>query len=124
MFKRFIAAGAVIASSMIAGTLMIQTPAQAVTRYGCTYPRVCFYLTPADWTAQRPTAAYQDVTTGWQNLGPRSRGAAYAFNSRNDDIALFHFTNGNVRCVNPDSPIFLSLYGTVDKIRISSAGSC
>ncbi|MFG3698696.1 hypothetical protein ACGF5C_12375 [Micromonospora sp. NPDC047620] len=124
MLKRVVASAAVVASSLVAGALAVPVAAQASTRYGCTYPRVCFYLTPSDWTAQRPTAAYQDVTSTWQTLGSSSRGSAYAFNSRNDDVAYFHFTNGRQVCLRPDSPLYLSQYGTVDKIRISSSSTC
>lgn len=124
MSKRFVASAAVAMSALAVGALAGPAPAQASTRYGCTYPRVCFYLTASNWTSQSPTASYQDITSTWQNLGSQSYGAAYAFNSRNDDVAWFHFTNGRQICLRPDNPIYLDQYGTVDKIRISSSSTC
>lgn len=42
----------------------------------------CFYPTATQWNAGAPTAAYQDVTSSYQNLGPNSRGADYVHNTR------------------------------------------
>ena len=60
----------------------------AADPFGCTYPRVCFYLRSADWAAREPTAAYQVRTQDFQMLGPRARHAYAVRNSRRDDAAL------------------------------------
>jgi len=125
MRKTLIAAAAVVLGTM--GSLVAQSPASA-SYLGCDWPRVCFYLTQADLNANRPTASFQDVTTGWQNLGSRSFGAFFVYNSRNDDVAYLHSTNGTVHCleplngVNPSHPA--NGWGTVDKIRISWSATC
>lgn len=113
-------AGAVLAAAAV---LTAATPANATSRYGCVYPRVCFYLTDNDYFGGWPTAAYQDVTSGWQTLGSRSRGSRWIVNTRNDDVAHLHFTNGTTDCVLPNFDYYTSSR-VVDKIRISSASTC
>jgi hypothetical protein len=98
-------------------------PAAAVTNYGCVYPRVCFYLTTDDFIARRPTAAYQDVTSYDQPLGPRSYGSRWMYNSRNDDGALIRYTNGEWTCVQPNVD-FLITGRTVRTVRIMDSPLC
>ncbi|GAA3384626.1 hypothetical protein [Cryptosporangium minutisporangium] len=104
--------------------LLSAVPAQAETASGCTYPRVCFYPTVAYLNANRPTASYRDITPSWQNLGYQARGAAVVYNSRNDDGARLHFTNGTTVCVKPGVYVNAAAYGTVDKIRIMDSANC
>ncbi|MGW1762111.1 hypothetical protein [Streptomyces mirabilis] len=101
-------------------------PATADTRDGCTYPRVCFYKTEADWQARKPTAAYKDVTSTYQQLGPRSFGSVAILNSRNDDGALLHFADGDTVCLKPDYTLFPAYPGAppVDAIRIMDSPTC
>ncbi|CAL9669282.1 hypothetical protein [Streptomyces sp. NPDC057375] len=73
MTKRLAVAATVAAA--LATTAMVTAPtASADSRRGCDWPRVCFYLTSSDWDDDS-TAAFQDVTTSYQDLGSRSRGA-------------------------------------------------
>lgn len=117
-----ISAGATLAFA--AGMVLVQaSPASAVSMAGCAYPRVCFYLTASDYWNNSPTAAYQDVTSSWQVLGSKSRGSDYIVNTRNDDVAYLHFTNGAVLCLEPNS-IAYEPSRTVDKIRISYSSTC
>ncbi|MFG1920606.1 hypothetical protein [Cryptosporangium sp. NPDC048952] len=121
--KRVLVAAAVI-GSVLAGSFAVGSPAQASSKWGCEYPRVCFYLTAQNFLDDKPTAAFRDVTSGYQNLGARSRGAFLVFNSRNDDGALLHFSNGRTYCLAPNASVFGQDIGTVDKIRISWSPSC
>jgi hypothetical protein len=76
-----------------------------------------------------PTAAYQDVTTAYQNLGPNSRGADWVNNTRNDDRAYLRYivnSTGATKylCLPPNNHVnFTSAY-TVTGIRIDTASSC
>lgn len=96
-------AGALVliaAAMSVAGS----TPAHAAIRFGCAYPRVCFYKTVAAWNAQRPTAAYRDY--GLQTLGPASTDAYMVYNSRNDDGALLHLSPpGGLACILPGQAV-------------------
>jgi hypothetical protein len=113
------------ASAVLAATAVLAaaTPASATSRYGCTYPRVCFYLTEDDYFGDSPTAAFQDVTSGWQTLGSRSRGSKWIVNTRNDDVAYLHFTDGATACLLPNFDRYNGSH-VVDKIRISSSSTC
>ncbi|MGN9809466.1 hypothetical protein ACTMSW_08915 [Micromonospora sp. BQ11] len=105
-------------------TVTFAAPVQADTRNGCNYPRVCFYKTLADANAERPTATFQDKGS-WQRLGSRSYGAYSVYNSRNDDGALIHFTNGTTYCVFPGEYAHLAgNIGTADMIMIMDAYNC
>ncbi|MER7172885.1 hypothetical protein [Streptomyces mesophilus] len=103
------------------------TAAEAPTK-GCAYPRVCFYLKKADYDANSPTAAFQDVTSTWQNLGSSSRGADFVVNTRNDDVAYLRVQNnyGDVwtECMSPNSSRYYSTPYTLTGIRISTSSSC
>ncbi|NES31782.1 hypothetical protein GCE86_24280 [Micromonospora terminaliae] len=99
------------------------SPASASSMYGCVYPRVCFYLTEANFWNSSPTAAYQDVTSTWQTLSSRAKGAKYIVNTRNDDVIHLHYTNGQTNCLESNS-IAYETSRIVDKVRISSASSC
>jgi hypothetical protein len=108
-------------------TVASAPPAQATSKFGCGYPRVCLWLTAGDWGAQRWTSAYRDVTSGWQYLGPRSRGSYALYNTRNDDGALVGFADGTTDCVYPNSGL-IDIPGAfdkrVDKIRIMDSATC
>ncbi|MFB7191311.1 hypothetical protein ACFCZT_39825 [Streptomyces sp. NPDC056230] len=71
--RRITAIAATLGALASAG-LAVAPTASATTYNGCVYPRVCFYLTGADWNRGTPTAAYQDVTTSNQNLSSRALG--------------------------------------------------
>ncbi|WEV24772.1 hypothetical protein OYE22_05840 [Streptomyces sp. 71268] len=90
--------------ALFGATLATAPDASARSMRGCDFPRVCFYKTQADFDANRPTAAYKDVTSGFQKLGSQARGSVKAVNSRNDDGAIVKFANkpGTV-CVQPSS---------------------
>ncbi|MWA15986.1 hypothetical protein [Streptomyces sp. BA2] len=91
--------------------------AGAGTGAGCGYPYVCFYI------GETESGRFKDITSGWQLLGP-SKGAEYAVNTRRDDGAKLHFTNGRTRCVAPGESKLLVPIGTVDKIRIMDSPQC
>ena len=116
-------AGLFGAAVVTVSTWAAATPASAVSMAGCAYPRVCFYLTDAAYYGNSPNASYQDVTSGYQTLGSHSRGARWIVNTRNDDTAHLHFTDGSTWCMTPNE-IDLWTIKTVDKIRISSSATC
>jgi hypothetical protein len=97
------------------------TPAAAAPPGDCPWPRVCLYNSA--WVR---TGAFQDITSGWQNIPPGSPsyGAYYTYNSRHDDVAYFRFTNGVVGCVEPGRTASLRPLGIVNGIRISSEARC
>ncbi|QKW52974.1 hypothetical protein [Streptomyces buecherae] len=101
--RKFLSVGAATVAALGA-TLVTAPDASARSMRGCDFPRVCFYKTQADYDAHRPTAAYKDVTSGFQKLGSRARGSVKAVNTRNDDGAIVTFANkpGTV-CVQADS---------------------
>ncbi|MER5916742.1 hypothetical protein ABT124_41850 [Streptomyces sp. NPDC001982] len=121
--KRIIASTLLAACSALGITMASSSAASANTAYGCGYPQVCFYKTQADWNARSWTAAYKDVTSYYQTLGSRSYGSYSVFNSRNDDGALLHYTNGGTYCVGPNSIVYNNSW-VVDKIRIMDSPSC
>ncbi|MEU8133114.1 hypothetical protein [Streptodolium elevatio] len=109
--------------AMSAGSLALTTTqASAVSGKGCDWPKVCFYLTQAKWNANSPTAAFQDMDY-WQTLGSQSRGSKWVWNSRNDDGALLHFTDGHTMCLSANSYAYVGGY-TVDKIKIVNPANC
>jgi hypothetical protein len=87
------------------GGFTIATPAQATSAHGCSWPRVCFYLTQNAWVYGQPDASYQDMY--YQRLGSRSADADYIYNSRNDDGALIYWTNdtggAGTYCLRPNT---------------------
>lgn len=112
-----------------AATVLVAAPqAQATTYNGCVYPRVCFYQTLSDWNAASPNAAYQDVTTAYQNLSTAARGANHVWNTRNDDRAMIRYTESGVgtlyTCLAPNSGRSFGSTMTVTGIRIDTASSC
>jgi hypothetical protein len=122
--KSTVAAFLTIAATTAAACVISAPAASAGTANGCVYPRVCFYLTQADWNAKRPTASYQDITSGFQTLGSNSRGAYAVWNSRNDDGALLRYSNGSTYCLPPnrgDADIRGDIY---TGIRIMNSPSC
>ncbi|MFD0502032.1 hypothetical protein ACFQ0G_01920 [Streptomyces chiangmaiensis] len=128
MIKRTATVG--MAAAALAATALVTAPTASATSYnGCTYPRVCFYLTDSQWNGGTPTAAYQDVTTGYQNLGPNSRGANWVNNTRNDDRAYLRYivnSTGATQylCLLPNYHVNFSSAFTVTGIRIDTAATC
>jgi hypothetical protein len=89
------------------GSFALAAPAQATSAHGCSWPRVCFYLTQNAWVDARPDASYKDMY--YQTLGQRSRNADYIYNSRNDDGALIYWTNdlggAGTFCLRPNESV-------------------
>jgi len=112
-----------VVSLSLSGAAVIVSAAPAHAAYfPCTYPYVCLYTEYGDsaW-AER----YQVVTSGWQTFARRDLHRAR--NTRNDDVALFHFTNGLTACVPSGTPYRvynIRARGVPDAIRISSEPSC
>lgn len=122
VIKRIGIIGAAAASLTAAGPVTAPT-ASADTANGCTWPRVCFYLTDAEGNARTPTAAYQDITSSPQNLGARSRNAEWVFNSRNDDGALLYYAHGGTLCLTPNTTVHNNDW-VVTAIKIMDSPSC
>ncbi len=107
----------------VAGT----SPAHAESRFGCDYPRVCFYLTSADWLARKPTAAFRDITKDFQKLGPRARHAYAAYNSRIDDSAWLGMSDESQTCLGPNDIWFFDQASppqTVTGVQITDEDEC
>ncbi|MFC4503854.1 MULTISPECIES: hypothetical protein [Streptomyces] len=121
-----------LVAGLAAAAAAVTAPtASATTAHGCEWPRVCFYLTDGDWDNGNgtPTAAFQDVTSSYQNLGSRSRGANWAYNSRNDDRVFLRYIRNSTGatesiCVNPNTVAKFTSDFTVTGIRIETASSC
>ncbi len=128
MFKRITVIG--VATAAVAATALATAPTASANTYnGCLWPGVCFYLTDSDWNKAAPTASYQDVTTSFQNLGIRSRGADWVHNSRNDDRAYIRYiVNGTnetrYSCLPPNYTTRFPPEFTVTGIRIDTAAAC
>ncbi|MET8832175.1 hypothetical protein ABZX40_41115 [Streptomyces sp. NPDC004610] len=118
------------ASAAVIAAAIATAPHAAADSYnGCAYPRVCFYPTATQWNAGTPTAAYQDVTSSYQNLGANSRGADYVHNTRNDDRVYLRYTynpsgSTGALCVNPNTTAVFKSSFTVTGIMIQTASSC
>ncbi|MGW6054442.1 hypothetical protein [Streptomyces sp. NPDC055189] len=114
----------------LAATALATAPAASADSYnGCAWPRVCFYQTNSQWNSASPTAAYQDVTTAYQNLGANSRGADWVNNTRNDDRAYLRYvvnSSGATQylCLSPNHHVNFSSAYTVTGIRIDTAATC
>ncbi|MET8571890.1 hypothetical protein [Streptomyces sp. NPDC004783] len=121
--KKLMAAGLALVCGTFGLTISNASTASAGTAFGCGYPQVCFYKTQADWNAKRWTAAYKDLTSSYQTLSSGARGAYAVFNSRNDDGARLHFTDGHAECLEPNT-LMLTNGFVVDKIRIMTSPSC
>ncbi|MEU4222258.1 hypothetical protein [Actinoplanes sp. NPDC026623] len=102
MRQKLLATGVVTVSIAASLSVIGAAPASAGTKFGCKYPRVCLYLHRSDWTARKPTAAYQQVTQDFQTLGPHGRNAYAVYNSRNDDGALLVDSDDMETCVGPN----------------------
>lgn len=127
MIKRIAAVGA--ATAALGATALATAPSASADTYnGCVWPRVCFYLTSTDWNNGAPNAAFQDVTSYYQNLGSRSRGADYVHNSRNDDRAYLRYINASggtsYLCLPPNATAYFPPATTVTGIRIDTAATC
>ncbi len=104
---------------LAAGLSVLSAPAAQADELGCPDRAVCFFK-----NGFLPTGTYKDFTSTWQILGV-SKGAPKVWNTRHDDGALLHFTNGATRCIRPgDLNENLASIGTVDKIRIMASPSC
>ncbi|MBC7270520.1 MAG: hypothetical protein H5T76_17735 [Streptomyces sp.] len=118
------------AAAGLATAALASAPSAAAYDYnGCAWPRVCFYLTAGNWNNASPTAAYQDVTSSYQNLGSQSRGADYVRNTRNDDRAYLRYIRHSTGateylCVLPNQTAYFSSAYTVTGIRIDTAATC
>jgi hypothetical protein len=121
--RRIIAGGMAVACTTLTLTAASVSPANADSHYGCTYPRVCFYKTQADWQRHAPTAAYKDLTTFYQSLGPRSARSYAVYNSRNNDGASLRFSNHRPHCLKPGHLVFTN-GAWVNGIRIMDSPSC
>jgi hypothetical protein len=124
---RFVRALAGVGVGAAAAVFITAPQAQAVTYHGCVCPRVCFCQTLADWNAAAPDAAFQDVTTAYQNLGSASRGADHVWNTRTDDRAVIRYTyQGGTyyTCIAPNDGRTFPSSMTVTGIRIDTASSC
>ncbi|MFF5719392.1 hypothetical protein [Streptomyces buecherae] len=121
--RKFLSVGAATVA-LLGATLGTAPDASARSKHGCAYPRVCFYKTGADFDAKQPTAAYKDLTSNFQVLGPRARGSHKAVNTRNDDGALVQFANhpGAV-CMKPES-VWTFGHNVVTHIRIVDSPTC
>lgn len=122
---------AALAASLVAAASLLgltTTPATASSRHGCEWPNVCFYLTITDYNNNRPTATFQDVTSGFQTLGSRSRGARAIVNTRNDDRVMIRFSDAGMSyttCVEPNqswTPVPSVL--TVTHVKIETQSAC
>lgn len=126
MVKRM--AVAATAAAALATTGLATAPTASADDYnGCGWPRVCFYLTNSDWNNGRPTAAYQDVTSYYQDLGSKSRGAKHVRNTRNDDRARIRYISQGVTyytCVAPNSSHGFGSGITVTGIKIQTQSRC
>ncbi|MFB6945624.1 hypothetical protein ACFWGL_36330 [Streptomyces sp. NPDC060286] len=125
--RRIAAIGATLGALASVGLATAPT-ASATTYNGCVYPRVCFYLTDAAWDSGTPTAAYQDITTSYQNLSPQARGAAWVVNTRNDDRAYLRYNYAGAThylCLAPNKLTFFAVgKEIVTGIRIDTTATC
>jgi hypothetical protein len=120
--RTMIAAAAVTTVSLTAATVP-SASAAAHTEHGCPYPRVCFFKTEKDWNAKRPAGSFKDVTSRWQRL-TTSKGSFAVYNTRDDDIAYLHFTDGSTVCMDPNDAFIVGRNFVVDAVRISWASHC
>ncbi|MGW1870028.1 hypothetical protein ACWCPS_31355 [Streptomyces mauvecolor] len=114
--------GLMAAAGVLAAATVPLTPAPSASAspspgFDCGYPYVCFYV------GEDGVGKFKDITSGWQTL-TRSRGAEYVVNTRHDDGALLHFTNGRTACVKPGATLHAPSIGTVDKLRITDSAQC
>lgn len=127
MTKRMAVVATAAAALATAGLATAPT-ASAYDYNGCGWPRVCFYLTDSDWNNGKPTAAYQDVTSSFQDLGSKSRGANYVRNTRNDDRALVRYNDQYgvtyYACLPPNTTFHPRDTSTVTGIRIDTQSTC
>ncbi|MEU9719947.1 hypothetical protein, partial [Streptomyces sp. NPDC047976] len=79
------AAGIAAAAGLLA---LAAAPASAAAPHGCASSSVCFYLKKTDYDANRPTATYRDVTSGFVTLGARGKGAKAVVNNRGGRVQI------------------------------------
>ncbi|WP_327731618.1 hypothetical protein OG250_44080 [Streptomyces sp. NBC_00487] len=119
---------ATAAAALATAGLATAPTASAYDYNGCGWPRVCFYLTDSDWNNGKPTAAYQDVTSSYQDLGSNSRGANKIRNTRNDDrVYLRYYDQYGVTyytCLKPNQTSNFSSNATVTGVRIDTNSTC
>ncbi|GAB2804810.1 hypothetical protein GCM10027073_41880 [Streptomyces chlorus] len=124
---KFVRALALIGATSASAIVFAAPQAEAASYNGCTYPRVCFYLTINDWNAGRPTASYQVPTSGYQSLGSGSYNADIVWNTRNDDRVSIRNTfagSTTYTCIAPNSGLQFSRDITVTGVRIEDPASC
>ncbi|GGU29519.1 hypothetical protein [Streptomyces violascens] len=114
--------GIVAAAGVLAAAATLMAPASSASAaptpgFECGYPYVCFY------DGEDGVGKFKDITSGWQTL-TRSRGAEYVVNTRHDDGALLHFSNGRTTCVKPGATLYAPSIGAVDKLRITDSAQC
>lgn len=127
--KKFLMAA--VAAAAVAPAALAAAPAQAASAHGCPWPYVCFY-TKAGFYAGTPSAMYKDVTSGYQTLSTRARGAWAVYNARNDDGARIGTNIGSVYCVRPNEVLLSGQFAPdpvagkviVTKIRIVDSPTC
>jgi hypothetical protein len=117
------------AAAALATAGLASAPAASAYDYnGCGWPRVCFYLTDRDWNDGAPTAAYQDVTNYYQDLGSKSRGANKVRNTRNDDRVYLRYVDQYsvtyYACLKPNQTFNFSSTSTVTGIKIDTQSTC
>lgn len=102
----------------LAGSASAQT-ATPQTLGGCSYPYVCVYT-----ASQAKVGQYQDFTSYWQTFSRTD--VAYAYNTRHDDVAYFHYSSGKTSCISPGNQADLRIngYGTITGIRIDTSPVC
>jgi hypothetical protein len=132
--RKFVTA-ALTGLCLAGGMAVVTAPeASAATKFGCDFPRVCFYQTKTDFNRKRPTASFEDPTDAAQEL-ERSIGAFAVFNSRDDDAAVitsfvvdrpgFDDTLGlDKRCVRPNSVVIFSKRVVTREIQIVDSPTC
>ncbi|MFD8050217.1 hypothetical protein ACFV5E_43100 [Streptomyces chartreusis] len=119
---------ATAAAALATAGLATAPTASAGDYNGCGWPRVCFYLTDSDWNNGKPTAAYQDVTSSYQDLGSKSDGANYVRNTRNDDRVYLRihdqYSVTYYWCLAPNQTMHLSDNVRVSGIKIQTQSTC
>lgn len=118
------AAGIAAAAGLLA---LAAAPASAASSHGCAASSVCFYLKTTDYNNNHPTASYKDVTSSFQTLGSRGRGAKAIVNTRSSRVQIRFLDGGhsNTTCLNPRqvwAPVQSGF--TVTAVKIESAAKC
>ncbi|MFD0356341.1 hypothetical protein ACFVHW_21755, partial [Streptomyces sp. NPDC127110] len=86
-----VAAAGIAAAGLLA---LAAAPASAAAPHGCASGAVCFYLKKTDYDANRPTATYRAVTSGFVTLGARGKGARAVVNNRGGRVQIRFLDGG------------------------------